>query len=221
VTATEPSTGLVAGTLLLGLLASIFWPVTRYLITITHEGTHAFVGSMTGGSVVSVAVNADSTGLTKLKIRNPFIATLAGYAGPSLFGIVGAIVLARGAEPDAVLWVSIVMLALILVQMRNLFGVFAVVVAGFALVMVVRNASPGVREVFAYTLVWFLLLGGVIGAVFRNRKSVGWSADAGGLREMTRLPKGFWGMLWWLATLAALVYGGGILFGAIDAPGAT
>ena len=28
-------------------------------------------------------------------------------------------------------------------------------------------------------------------------------------------------MLWWLATLAALIYGGGILSGAIDAPGDT
>ncbi|MFC0531773.1 M50 family metallopeptidase [Phytohabitans kaempferiae] len=217
--ATDPPTGLVFGTLLLGLLAALFWPVTRYLITIAHEGSHALFGSVTGGTVDSVTVNADSTGLTGIFTSRPFIPALAGYVGPSLFGIVGAMMLAAGARPDAVLWVAVVLLAVILLQMRNAFGVLAVVVAGFFLVMLVHNASPDLRAVCAYTLVWFLLLGGFFSALQWNRRSVGWSSDAGILRELTRLPMGFWGILWWLLTLAALIYGGGILFGAIGAPG--
>jgi hypothetical protein len=49
-----------------------------------------------------------------------------------------------------------------------------------------------------------------------NRKSTGWSGDAGHLRKMTKVPRGFWSLLWWLATLAALIYGGGVLLGVID-----
>ncbi|MDQ7907011.1 M50 family metallopeptidase [Phytohabitans sp. ZYX-F-186] len=217
-TATGPSTGLVVGTLFMGLVASLFWPVTRYLITIAHEGTHAMTGSMTGGKVLYVQVNADATGETKAS-GNLFLYWIAGYVGPSLFGIAGAILLDNGAHPDAILWTTIVLLGAVVLQMRKFFGIAAVAVAGFFLIMIVRNATPTAREVCAYTLIWFLLFGGVIQNMEDNRKSVGWSGDGASLRDYTKIPKGFWGMLWWLATLAALGYGGGILVGAIDAPG--
>jgi fatty acid desaturase len=82
--------------------------------------------------------------------------------------------------------------------------------------LAVRYGTVSGRTVLAYAWVWFLLLGGFIQTVQYNGTQQGWSADASNLRELTKLPRGFWGMLWWLATLAALVYGGGVLLRVID-----
>jgi hypothetical protein len=211
-----PTTTLVLGTLLLGLLASLFWPLTQHLITMTHEGSHAMIGSITGGTVRSVRTNFDGTGVTNVPGANIFLTGLMGYAGPSLFGLLGATMLANRVHPNVIIWTSLVLMALILLQIRNVFGWIAVLVTGFVFWMVVHYGTPTGRQVFVYTWVWFLLLGGFVQNVQYNISRHGWSADAGILRDLTRLPRGFWGALWWLTTLAALIYGGGVLFGAVD-----
>jgi hypothetical protein len=212
----EPSTALVLGTLLLGLLTSVFWPLSRYLITMAHEGSHAFAGSAAGGRVDSVTFKADGTGLTGITGANAFITAMAGYVGPSLFGILGATLLAHGVHPDVILWVSLALMVLILLQMTNVFGFLAVVVFGFLTFMVAHYGTPLGRAVTAYTWIWFLLIGGVVQTVQTNLKKTGWSGDGKLLRDMTKLPSGFWGVLWWLATLAAFGYGAALLLGLVE-----
>jgi hypothetical protein len=211
-----PATALVVGTFFLGLIASLCWPLTQHLITMTHEGSHAMVGSFTGGTVKSVKLNPDGTAVTHVPGANTFVTALAGYTGPSLFGILGVTMLAHGVNPDVVLWVSLAMMVLIFLRIRTVFGSLATIAAGSLFFMVGHYGTITGRTVFVYTWVWFLLLGGFIQAVQTNLKSAGWSGDAGILRELTKLPRGLWGLLWWFATLAALVYGGGVLIGAID-----
>ena len=211
-----PPTALVVGTLFLGLIASLFWPLTQHLITMAHEGSHAMIGSATGGKVTSMTLNRDGTAVTNLAGANLFLSALAGYVGPSLFGILAATMLGHGVSPDVVLWASLVLLVVIFLQVRNVFGWLAVVVAGFLFFMVGHYGTPTGRTVFVYTWVWFLLLGGFVHTVQYNVRSLGWSADAGILRDLTKLPRGLWGLLWWLATLVALAYGGGLLLGVID-----
>jgi hypothetical protein len=214
-TGSAPST-LILGTLLLGLLASLFWPLTRHLITMAHEGSHAFFGSLSGGSVNGVRLNPDGSGFTTVAGGWALLIGLSGYLGPPLLGIIGATMLANGVHPNVVLWVSLGLMAVVLLQMRSVFGWLAVLGTGVLFWMVVHYGNPTGRVVFVYTWVWFLLLGGFISTVETNLSRDGWSVDAGILRKITRIPRGIWGGLWWLATLAALIYGGGVLFGAID-----
>ena len=211
-----PATALVVGTFFLGLIASVLWPLTQHLITIAHEGSHAMMGSWTGGKVQSVKLNRDGTAVTTVPGANTFFTALVGYAGPSLFGILGVTMLAHGVRPDVVLWLSLSLLVLLFLRIRNVFGSLATIVAGSLFFLVGHYATVTGRTVFVYTWVWFLLLGGFIQAVQLNLKQHGWSSDAGILRDATKLPRGFWGLLWWFTTLAALVYGAGVLLGIID-----
>ncbi|GAB7047197.1 M50 family metallopeptidase [Catenuloplanes indicus] len=211
-TSAEPSLLLAVGSLILGLAASVLWTLTRYLIIAAHEGGHALFGSVTGGEVESMRLNPDSSGLTVTINGNAFLTSVSGYLGPSLFGLVGATMLAHGLSPDAVLWTCVVLLIITFVQMRNFFGFFIVGLYGTLFFLLARHGSPGVRALSAYTLVWFLLLGGVIHTALSNLKA----GDSTNLRKMTMIPAGFWGAFWWLATLAALVYGAGVLLGFID-----
>jgi hypothetical protein len=107
-------------------------------------------------------------------------------------------------------------MAVIFLRVRNFFGWLFILGAGAVFVMVAINGSPTARQVFVYTWTWFLLLGGLVHTVETNLKSVGWSGDANTLRQLTKVPRGIWGGLWWLATIAALVYGGGVLAGVVD-----
>ena len=53
----------------------------------------------------------------------------AGYVGPALVGLGAACLLARG-YAVGVLWALLVLLALLLLQIRNFFGLWSVLVAG-------------------------------------------------------------------------------------------
>jgi hypothetical protein len=224
-TADAPSTALIVGTFFLGLLSALFWPVTRHVITAAHEGSHAIFGSLTGGKIESIKMRANSEGETLCAGGNPLIIGVMGYIGPPVFGILGATMLANRISPDVVLWVSFALLVVVFFQIRNLFGWSAILVGGFLLFMIGRYGTPGGRTLFAYTWVWFLLLGGVVSTALTNVRP-NWSGDAKVLREQTKLsvgpwnvylfPAGFWGLLFWLGTLACFVYGAGILLGFVD-----
>jgi hypothetical protein len=214
----HPSTTFVVLTFFLGLLCSIFWPATKHLITMAHEGSHAIAGSATGGKVVSVTMRPNGSGTTETIGASPFLTALVGYVGPSVFGIIGATALSNGMDPNVILWVTLVLMAVVFLQVRNVFGWLVILVAAFFFVLVALKGSPTARQVFVYTWTWFLLLGGLVHTVETNVKSVGWSGDANSLRELTKVPRGIWGALWWLATIAALVYGSGVLAGVIDPP---
>lgn len=216
-TSTEPSLLLAVGSLILGLAASLIYAITGHLITLTHEGSHALFGSATGWTVSHVMVNARQEGATQFTTDTGFLPTLFGYAGPSIFGIAGATLLVNGVSPEAVLWISVVCLVLLFIQMRtsNIFGLFIAAFWATIFFVIVREGSPGIRALAAYTWIWFLLLGGVV-HTFRRNAGGRRSLDSDILRDLTMVPSGFWCSLWCLVTLAALVYGGGILFGLID-----
>ncbi|MDR7278003.1 M50 family metallopeptidase [Catenuloplanes atrovinosus] len=211
-TSAEPSLLLAVGSLILGLAASVCWTLTRYLITAAHEGSHALFNSATGGRIVDLRLHRQGGGHVDTLAGSLFLTAVSGYLGPSLFGLVGATMLAHGITPDAVLWTCLVLLIIILVQVKNPFGFFIVGLYGTLFFLLARYGSPGVRALGAYTLIWFLLLGGVIHTALGNLRA----GDSVNLRKATYIPVGFWGAFWWLATLAALIYGGGVLFGIID-----
>ncbi|MFI5838270.1 M50 family metallopeptidase [Catenuloplanes sp. NPDC051500] len=213
-TSAEPSLLLAVGSLILGLAASVLWTLTRYLITAAHEGSHALFGSVSGGRVDSVRLHPDSSGLTVTISGSLFLTAVSGYLGPSLFGLAGATMLAHGIRPDAVLWTCLVLLIVVFIQLKNVFGLFIVGLYGTFFFLLVRYGSPGLRALGAYTLIWFLLLGGVIHTAMGDLKN----GDSVNLRKATMIPVGFWGGFWWLSTMAALIYGGGILLGLIAPP---
>ncbi|WP_033340363.1 M50 family metallopeptidase [Catenuloplanes japonicus] len=217
-TSAEPSLLLAVGSLILGLAASILWTITGHLITIAHEGSHALVASATGWSVDHIRVEARQDGYTEFKESSVgFLAALSGYAGPSLFGIAGATLLANGVSPETMLWISFACLVIIFVQMKHVFSLFITALWGVVIFLLVREGSPGVRALAAYTLVWFLLLGGVVQTFVYNAGGRR-SDDSRVLKDMTKVPMGFWCALWCMAAVAALVYGGGVLLRFIAPP---
>ncbi len=212
---------LVLGTGLLALaLGLVTWPIMKHTITLAHEGGHALFASLSGGTVDSVKVNRGISSATKVAGVGPlgrFLTALAGYLGPSLFGLAGALLL-TGGRTVAVLWLSLLFLALMMLVVANLFGAVVLVGTGGLLFLAARYATGEAQTVAAYTWVWFLLIGGFLHVLdFRRERAKGpdTGSDAVALRAMTFLPAPLWVGFFWLATLAALLYGAAILLGRV------
>jgi hypothetical protein len=218
----DPPGLLVLVTAVIALVVVSFrplWRVARNAITIAHEGGHALVALLTGRKLRGIRLEFDTSGLT-LSAGRPtgpgmMFTLLAGYIAPSLVGLGGAWLLG-GNRITLLLWVAVVLLLLMLINIRNVFGAVSVLVTGAIVFAVSWYATPQVQAAFAYVGVWFLLIGGVR-PVFELQKlrSRGRmpESDADQLAGVTHVPALFWVGVFLAVDLAALVIGGFMLAG--------
>jgi Peptidase M50B-like len=181
------------------------WLVTKHVTVMAHEGAHAVMGSALGRSVNGITFNSKGEGLTKITQGGRVSGTavgLIGYFGPSLFGI-GAAELIRVGHVIAVLWFSLIALAILMMPLRRSFGILSVIGAFAVLVTFVSFANLGTQVVAGYSLAWFMLVSGV------KQVAEDWALadDARHLRGLIKIPNGFWARFWLLGSLAALVFG--------------
>jgi hypothetical protein len=194
------------GLAVLAVVALPTWLVFGHVDTMAHEGTHALVRSVTGGTVQSVTMKPDGSGLTVSKGGGRVMSGVAGYLGPSAFGLAAAYLISIG-RIVAVLWLAILLLTVLLLMIRNLFGFCSVAITGFFLYLVARYGSVGAETVVAYLLTWFLLVSGL-------RSVLGYSGregDAANLVKATYLPRVLCIGVWLTGTTVALVLGGSLL----------
>jgi hypothetical protein len=201
------------------VLTRVPWRVGRNVITIAHEGGHALVAVLTGRKLRGIRLHSDTSGLT-LSAGRPsgpgmVFTLLAGYLAPSLIGLAGAWLLAAN-RITLLLWVAVALLLAMLVMIRNAYGILSILVTGGVVFSVSWSAGPEVQAAFAYTGVWFLLVGGVrpVGELQSLRSRGGMpQSDADQLAGVTGLPGLVWVGLFGLVNIAALGAGLGMLAG--------
>ncbi|MGQ5260359.1 M50 family metallopeptidase [Micromonospora sp. ZYX-F-536] len=197
------------------------WRIARNAITIAHEGGHALIALLTGRKLRGIRLHSDTSGLT-LSAGRPtgpgmILTLLAGYVAPPLVGLAGAWLLG-GNRITLLLWVAVALLLAMLVMIRNAFGVVSLLVTGALVLAVSWYATPQVQAAFAYTGVWFLLLGGLRPVVelqrLRSRGRMP-ASDADQLAGLTPFPAFFWVTFFALVNVVALVAGALLLAGPI------
>jgi Peptidase M50B-like len=195
------------------------WRIARNAVTIAHEGGHALVALLTGRRLRGIRLEFDTSGLTLSSGRpsgpGMMFTLLAGYVTPSLVGLGGAWILG-GNRITLLLWLAVVLLLLMLINIRNLFGVVSLVVTGAIVFVVSWYASPQIQAAFAYAGVWFLLFGGVrpVSELQRLRRRGRMpDSDADQLARMTHVPALFWVTVFYLVTVGVLVIGAFMLAG--------
>jgi len=218
----DPPGVLVLLTALAGLLAVAIrpvWRVARNAVTIAHEGGHALMALLTGRRLRGIRLEFDTSGLTLSSGRptgpGMMLTLLGGYVAPSLIGVLGAWLLG-GNRITLLLWLAVVLLLLMLINVRNLFGVISLVVTGAIVFVVSWFASPQIQAIFAYAGVWFLLFGGVR-PIFElqslRRRGRMPQSDADQLAHITHVPALFWVGVFLVVDLGALVIGAFLLAG--------
>lgn len=209
---------LTAGAVVLAIAVPRVWRLLRHGITIVHEAGHGAAATLTGRRLAGIRLHSDTSGVTVSVGRRRgagMIATVAaGYPAPSAAGLLMAWAVGAG-HAAAALWGAVALLVLVLLQIRNWFGLWSVLVAGVAVGAATWLLDAGWRSIAATALCALLLLGGLRAAAelpvsrARDRSR---TSDADQLAALTRLPALAWVGVFVLLALAALA-GAGLLLG--------
>jgi hypothetical protein len=196
---------------LIAFLIEGIWRLARHISVIAHEGAHVAAGWSVGHKVTSVKLKRDATGATITQGPDrfrPVIILFAGYLGPSLFGLAAACFIALD-QITIALGLALLWLAIMLILIRNFFGVISVVLNGVIVFLVLRYGTPAAQAVAACALSWFLLFSGVRWVLMHGTGA----QDAIDLKRATRIPRFIWVIFWLAITVAALWVGGHLLIG--------
>ena len=207
----EPERWIVVGAAVLALAAVLVgptWRVLRNVVTIAHEGGHALVALLSGRQLTGIRLHSDTSGVTVSRGRptgpGMILTVFAGYVAPTVIGLLGILML-RADRITALLWLSIVVLVLMLVMIRNVYGVISLVATGAVVFGISWYTTPEIQGAFAYAFIWFLLFAGVR-PVFelqsQRRRQPSPHSDADQLARLTGLPGTFWVFVFALVNLA-------------------
>ncbi|WTK83053.1 M50 family metallopeptidase [Streptomyces sp. NBC_01511] len=217
-----PDDWLVIATAVVALAAVVphpLWRLSRNAVTIAHEGGHGLVALLTGRKLDGIRLHSDTSGLTVSRGKptgfGMILTAAAGYTAPPLLGLGGAWLLAAH-HTTLLLWLATALLLVMLVMIRNAYGVLTVVVTGAAFLLISWLTGPTVQAAFAYSAVWFLLLGGVRPAFelqSKRRHGGAPDSDADQLARLTHAPPAMWLFLFHAVSLCSLIGGGTWLLG--------
>jgi hypothetical protein len=208
----------IAGAL---VLPRAIWPYTRVLVTITHEGAHGVAALLTGRRLRGIRLHSDASGLTVSSGRpsGPGMVTmlLAGYLGSAVVGL-GAVALLIAGHSLGLLWLFVILLALLLVQIRNFYGFVLVVGCAVVLILVSWYLPATMQSGLAYVLTWTLLLAApkpVLELIRQRRGGRAPHSDADQLARLTRVPASLWAGGFLIVNCAGLVLGTVLLLPAL------
>ena len=196
------------------VLSPTLWRSTRHVVTIAHEGAHGVVALAAGRRLSGIRLHSDTSGLTVSAGRptglGMVLTCAAGYTGPGLFGLGAAAVLASG-HAVGLLWALLGLLVLLLVQIRNWYGLWSVLVTGGVVFAATWWLPPDGQAAFAALATWFLLLAAprtVVELQTSRRRRRAPDSDADQLARLTPLPALFWVGVVLMVDVGELLLGG-------------
>jgi len=204
----------VAATLSLGLSLTPWGKLLLYpfklFTTWVHECGHALVMLMVGGTVSSIVIEPDTSGVTRSllpagRMARGLVAS-SGYLGASVVGclLMAATRVEKWAR--AVVWtVGALMLLTLVVWMRNLFGFVVVLAWGAGLVALARKAG-GEASRFVLSL---LAIQVALDSVYDIRVLFhvdGGHSDAETMATLFLLPAWLWASAWMLVSVGMLAW---------------
>ncbi len=215
-----PRPQMVGAIAVLGLVLVLYrrcWPVTRLLVTITHEGAHALAALLAGRRLSGIRLNSDTSGLTlsRGRPRGPgmIIMLAVGYLGPSLAGL-GAAALLTAGHSVGLLWLFVAAFSVMLLMIRNGYGLLVLVAAGAATAAISWYLPASWQSAVAYLITWVLLIAApkpVLELISQRRHGAARGSDVDQLARLTRLPGAVWAAAFLLVSLAGLAVGTAVL----------
>lgn len=217
----DQTLALVTGAIALAVvLVTPVWRVARHVITIAHEGGHGIMALLSGRKLSGIRLHSDTSGLTVSSGRprglGMILTAAAGYVAPALMGLGAAAMLGAG-YAVGLLWLLVLLLALLLLQIRNWFGLWSVLVSGAALVAVSWFLDPETQTAVAAVVTWFLVLGSVrpvLEMQSERRRGRGRRSDADMLARLTPLPGLGWVVIFLGVTVGCVAVAGRWILGS-------
>lgn len=209
----------------------LVYPI-RLFVTFIHEASHALVGFFTGGSVQSLTISSDGSGVVYSApsgIIGSLLTSSAGYLGTTVFGVLLLLLIRKHVSPQKVLLGSGAFIGLITLffgVLMPLFNIFSLHVSfGTVLFTIVSGAliSFGLVLLAAYSnlrvasfAVAFLAVQCLMNALsdlktlFFINATFGGSeiqSDAGNMAAATGLPGIMWVLIWMGISIVMITFG--------------
>jgi hypothetical protein len=176
---------------------------------------------LAGRRLQGIRLHSDTSGLTVSSGRpsGPGMVAmlLAGYLAPAIVGLGAGALLIVGYSLG-LLWLLVIMLALMLLRIRNFAGFWIVVVVAGGLVAVSWYAPAPAQAVVAYLVTWILLLSApkpVLELIGSRRRGRAAHSDADQLARLTRVPAELWAALFLVVNCLGLMFGVALLLPAV------
>ncbi|KQR62438.1 M50 family metallopeptidase [Frigoribacterium sp. Leaf172] len=203
---------------LVAVLVPGVWRTVRHAVTVVHEGGHGLAAVLTGRRLSGIRLHSDTSGLTVSSGPRTgpgmVVTLLAGYTAPALASLAAAWLLSAGYSAG-LLWALLLLLALMLVQIRNWFGLWVVLVGVALVVGVTFAATPPWQSAFGVALTAVLGFGALRACLElqrSRRRSRTTGSDADQLAALTRVPGVVWVGVFVLVSLACLGGSAALLF---------
>jgi hypothetical protein len=142
---------------------------------------------------------------------------LAGYLAPAIVGLGAGALLIVGYSLG-LLWLLVILLALMLLRIRNFAGFAILLVVAGGLVAVSWYAPAPVQAAVAYLVTWILLLSApkpVMELIGSRRRGRAGHSDADQLARLTRVPAELWAALFLVVNCLGLMLGVALLLPAV------
>lgn len=188
------------------------WPRVRIGVTLVHEAGHALVALLVGRRLQGIRLHSDTSGVTlsRGRPRGPGMVAMlaAGYLAPAVLGLGAALLLADG-RALLLLWSLVALLVLVLLWIRNAFGLLVVLLVGTAVALVTWYAGAQAQTAAALLVAWLLLLAAPrpLVELLRAGRAGRRGSDPDQLARLTRVPSVLWTLLLLAASLSGLVVG--------------
>lgn len=170
----------------------------KVFVVLLHEISHGIAAVATGGAIRSIQIDMHEGGACLCPGGNSFITLSAGYLGSLAWGVV-LLVLALGKPKRHKISLMLIggMLAIVtLLYIRNVFGVFFGLAAGFALIGAARTLpvalNKGILTILGLTSCLYAILDIKSDVIDRPDAH----SDAYMLAQLTHVPTAVWGGLW-------------------------
>lgn len=213
----EPAWVLASGALALLLVATpATWRRVRLGVTLVHEAGHAVVAVLVGRRLQAIRLHSDTSGVTlsRGRPRGPGMVAMlaAGYLAPGAVGLGAALLLADG-RALLLLWALVLLCVLVLLWVRNGYGLLVVLAVGAGTAATTWWAEPRLQSLAAYVVTWVLLLAAPrplleLAAAGRHGRR---GSDPDQLARLTPVPAVLWVVLLLAADVAGLVVGVALL----------
>jgi hypothetical protein len=180
----------------------------RLFTTWVHECGHAFATLLLGGSVISIQIEPDASGITRSLVPpgriTQGVVTSSGYLGASVVGCLLMAAARRDGWTHTILWATgSFMLLTLVIWMTNLFGFVVVLAWSVALVALARRGrGPAAKFVLSLLAVQVAL-----NSVYDIRVLFlldGGRSDAETMAGLFLLPSGLWASAWMLMSVSML-----------------
>ena len=178
----------------------------KILVVFLHELAHAIAVVLTGGSVVDLSVSPQQGGHVIARGGNRFLTLSAGYLGSLLIGIALLVIALRTKADRTVLALfGCLTLLVTLLYVRDWFALFFCAATGIAMLAVARYLSRPINDMVLRVIGLSSIIYVPYDIFDDTIRRSGARSDAYMLAEEFGGPTLFWGGLWLILSLVAIV----------------